>query len=353
MKLNRRKALIYGIPLFFVLVLTLFLVFIFATDSPSNKPLLMNAKQFTNTTGQGLYNNWQWVENDRFIFLNETPPNFNLISMDAPSGKKSNITAFQISGGNLESFQNGAVSPNGKWSIWDSASNFSLVSLERNKTFTTPKKMTLQFGVKLRVDNSFAWFPDSKRWLEIYQDKSKKVHLLIHALDETPQQDITLDIDPANGVELLGITTQNEAILIERVSKSGSFPRHLSCDLNSVKGITKNLKYHENSMKYSVIEEQLSPNGKRIAYIGRILPLGFLAKMLISGKTSGGIGTIWTSNLDGSDIKIIGEERFLNGENIISLKWLPDGAHLSFIYYPTSTIKAASDQKICVLPTNE
>ena len=145
MKLNRRKALIYGIPLFFVLVLTLFLVFIFATDSPIKNPPIFSRTIPGPLPGKGGgFWHFEWVDLEHFVTLDTYDVNnFTLSSMDK-AGKETSKVKFGMPGGfdmNGIEVPSPGVSPDKKWALFTGANQIAIVSLDGAKSYHTKKKI--------------------------------------------------------------------------------------------------------------------------------------------------------------------------------------------------------------------
>ncbi|HLK57386.1 MAG TPA: hypothetical protein VKU00_12525 [Chthonomonadaceae bacterium] len=304
-----------------------------------------------------------WISNEQALFLRHTPDTrhpsapryYDAIEVDRATGTETRLNAFNgryrswliatrmhchlvdEAGNLMEPVETVylpptcALSPDGKWLLWHSHAvppMWIAATVDGAGERKWPDTGEL-------LSNQMQWLHDSRRWLTLYQSYQRKryrfIGAVIHSLeDAVADQPIRLG-DVPDGM-VLGITEVGD-LLIARYPYGERAPQvdFSACGMHPGVAVTRDYTVPLPT-PLAVHGLALSPQGDRMAWL-----LGDMDNRLVAGAIVG----LWVSDLKGRDMREVDcvpvIEQATEGERThfdlpAELRWLPDGAHLSFLY---------------------
>lgn len=224
------------------------------------------------------------------------------------------------------------ISPDGKWIKW--------VSDDHDNHIVTYNTESHRSNVwQSKWGGGTWWLPDSRRWLEV-ERASDASYFLIHNVDAI--NDTQRFAFPQDGIDGdLGQITRDHflfyhAIHGTRSTEVDSLDIHVFnlmcpkeqwhlCPRLPVNGELREYSFSAdgNYIAWLVIRNSSVPH---VNWIERLLPTFHLPQQTVQ--------SIWVSQLDGSRFHELGYLSLVsdNAPQIGTIRWLPDGKHLSFEY---------------------
>jgi hypothetical protein len=192
--------------------------------------------------------------------------------------------------------------------------------------------------------SSSFWLGDSRRWIHAWHGSNGNMldypDLTIHdAFNPTYRQKI--ENNKSNPLQMGYVfamsSVSSEVVTVGRYLRSNDEEKTscLAVYRRSLKQkyARTNSSYIDLSLHGKVTTVALSPDCRRLAVIQNSIGLPFSNGRL---KDTRPVVTLWISQTDGSNAKIVGcffrSENYDVGEMRDRLKWLPDGKRLSFVY---------------------
>jgi hypothetical protein len=329
---------------------------------PDGAPLLtQRATRVATLPWPANFAQYEWVSDHGFVMLNSYLSHPPLTQVDTRTGAKVVLEGLVRRCGKKAVFPNFAVSPDGTRALWggmDSKQGGVTSASLDGSSITRSGPIGGNFWL---ADSRPIWMRDGKRWAQLVVDE-RSLYAVVESLDQ-PGAKRTIPIGEPKGItrtanrvrtRLVGCTQTGRVVAtLVGYDQSPSPQRKIDVIDFSVDGGPARVHEYtvtlpqsanapdENYNSLSRYEEvQLSPRGDRLAWMVRVREdeqslRQWLAQWLPSlRKAPRKLAELWTSKLDGSDMKIVGYlemARYANHDPH-TLRWLPNGRSMSFIY---------------------
>ncbi|HZO90428.1 MAG TPA: hypothetical protein VFB38_19030 [Chthonomonadaceae bacterium] len=293
---------------------------------PKETPLLPHARRVAAINGA--YPFYWWVSEQEFLYFRDPArQDWTLVRRNLKTGNETPLAAltqlFRTSGGKPETAQ---ISPEGTWLLWTGARGDTFVStLDGSRHFQTPSHGPAEKR----------WLLDGFRWVEILNDGTDFSQAIFHTVDspkELKYKPITplLPSDP-NTLNVSSMMITPDGHLMTNFWNGGAGKigpaRVIAADFTaSPSRIGKFVlpAPHECDRGDLVF----SPTGD---YAVWVLEYGQPLAALLGGRKTTGFWVIGRDSLASYELGSVETAR--DGRSgPLAVRWLPDGAHISFVY---------------------
>ena len=295
-------------------------------------------------TNRGSY--W-WISSEEVLLTRpaHNPRRFKLLRLDVPSGREKALAAFnrkhsariigkkwRLSTHGVPGFEIAywspecALSPNGKWFLWVSGGQTWIVA-------SLDGAMQREWAEQNSIPSSYCWLPDSERWVQLVSQYRRERYTLRKAIVRTAVRrsaSKATEIRVDDGL-MLGVNYRGRILIHNRDQEQVSTETSLS-EVSLVPGQPIRRRLIGLPEPGEIWEVALSKAGDRLAWIVSVGEQVFPREYVL-----------WVSGLDGKKFEEVGrmrgqcEQSATNSSETAyywpqSLRWLPDGDEISFIF---------------------
>ena len=343
--------------------------------SPSPMPGF-NPGMSSAITGYSMILDHHWLPDGTLL---RTPFTFNqkgsfsiqLERLDAKTGLTISNKPLSLNSIQKSTLEEPRISPDGKWMFLEDSGEYALIDantavvrrLHRDlygKEYsmivaaTRGSNMMWQNSVKpgakqarsarnsslSNMAHRVAWMPDSKSFLEIWNNAAtKKTTLRLRSLEDKQLDEVELPFSVANQLpKLLGVTSNGEAMIADQTSFSFYVTEYYLIDIKTKKITT--LKFKNIPQGLLIKQIELSPDGKRLLWkTVNVNPdpartIKLMMDQMVFRRDLQFRVNLKVSDLDGGNMhEICGE--MLSGKQEDGFQmahWMPGGKKISFWY---------------------
>jgi hypothetical protein len=282
----------------------------------------------------------QWRTPSELVELSEPHPNLQRLTLVRLNGRTASTVMSFAAADPVGGEDQGAVSPDGKWSLWTGENQYVVASTAggseyRHRLAAAPKRPFNQCGNAYMVTSETAWLRDSRRWVDVRTDAKDRHTLTVHALDGRELKRVRLK-NLAYAPYVLGATADDRVILW-----SGGAALH-TVDLREKSPGVRPMTAVAPRIG-GVLDVALSPQGDRLLWRTMDNVYNHKPKVVEWLMERAGLDpcpplhVLWTSGLDGSKMREIGRVSIrsnlvCDAASISNYRWTPDGSRVSYIY---------------------
>ena len=306
-----------------------------------------------------------------FAFNRKGSFSIQLEKLDVKTGLTISRKPLSLSSVQKSTLEEPRLSPDGKWMFLEDSGDYSLIDTEtaavksfRRGLYGVRHSMILAAtrdsnvmvldaykpGVKQTRGNRniyfsnlthrVAWMPDSKSFLEVWNDAAtKKTTLRIRSLEDKQLDEVNLSSSAPNQLpKLLGVTSSGEAMIVDQPSFSFYVSDYSLIDIKTKKIATYKFKNIPQGLLVKQIE--MSPDGKRLLWkTVNVNPdparaFKLMVDQMVFRRDLQFRVNLKVSDLDGGNMhEICGE--MLSGKQEDGFQmahWMPGGKKISFWY---------------------
>lgn len=306
-----------------------------------------------------------------FAFNRRGSVSIQLEKLDAKTGLTISRKALPLNSVQKSTLEEPRLSPDGKWMFLEDSGDYSLIDTETAamKSFrrglygvrhsmilaaTRDSNVMVQDAYKpgakqtrgnrniyfSNLAHRVAWMPDSKSFLEVWNDAAtKKTTLRVRSLEDKQLDEVDLSFSAPNQLpKLLGVTSSGEAMIVDQPSFSFYVSDYSLIDMKTKKTATHKFKNIPQGLLVKQIE--MSPDGKRLLWkTVNVNPdparaFKLMVDQMVFRRDLQFRVSLKVSDLDGENMhEICGE--MLSGKQEDGFQmahWMPGGKKISFWY---------------------